>query len=126
MSTARETIEQLVKKMIFDVALKAAITRIVSAAPFLAWPVVNPVFVFAITKLAEKLYAEMALVVDFAVIDFRTDQERRAYEAAVAELRRVAQPPQGGTPNAEEIERARQELERRLADLIRLPGVREN
>lgn len=119
MGAANDLINAILKKAIYDLALKAAITRLIYTAPWLALPVIHPVFVFIMTKLAGLLYEEMALRVDFSVIDFETEQERRQYEAAVAELMKLS-----ANPTPEELERAREEIRRRLADLIRFPGVR--
>lgn len=118
MGTVNDLAESEIHHLIFDVALKAAIASVVASVPFLAWPVVNPVFIFVVTKLTEKVYDRLKLFVAFTIIDFETEAARTAYENAVAELKQVLQ----GAPDAGTIQKARDDFKRTLAGLIRFPA----
>jgi hypothetical protein len=111
---------EIVKEVIYDSVVKAAIKRVIAALPFLATPVIGPVLAYIlsslITRLADLLYKELSLFVTFSVIDFQTEQQKRKYEAAVEALKAATQ-----TKNQKEIERAKKEFQDRLRDVIRFP-----
>lgn len=110
--------EAAVKKIIYEVILKKAVAKVISALPFLGLPFINPVFVWAMEKLAATIYEELSTFVAFKVISFKTTAQREAYESAVAQFKdEVLRSEQ----NAEEIERRRQEVERALRDLVNFP-----
>ncbi len=89
MSAATETADKIIHGAIFDVALKAAKG---------AW-----------------VYDALDRAVVFAIIDIETEAQRKAYDSAIADVKAMLARP-NRTP--EEIEKARVELEKRLADLI--------
>jgi hypothetical protein len=103
---------------VFDVALKAVITRIVAAVPFLGFPVINPVFVYIITKLAGVIYEEISRVVAFSIIDHTVDQERQKYDDAVNQLKDAVK-----TGDQNDIEKAKAEFKERLKNLVRIRPV---
>lgn len=105
-----------IKSLILDVVLKAAIRQIIAAVPFLSWPVINPLVTYLITKVATVLYDHMALYISFQLIDFKTDQEQKAYTKAVEELKAAH-----AAPNATEkqLNDAKEKFRRNLGDLIR-------
>lgn len=109
--------EKVIRSLIFDVVLGAALKSISAAIPFLNLPVINQIFVFIVTKVAGVLYDEMSRYVKFTLIDIRTNAEKEAYEKAVAELKVVHDAPQK-TP--EEIARAKEKFKSTLRDLIRI------
>jgi hypothetical protein len=106
-----------VKSLIFDVVLGAAVNSITAAVPFLSLPVIKPLFVFVVTKIAGAIYNELERYVSFTLIDIRTNEEKRQYLAAVGELKVVHESP---TATPEEIELAKQKFKNTLRDLIRL------
>lgn len=108
--------EELIKKLIFEVIVKAAIDRAVAALPLLGLPVLNPLFTWAVMKIATLIYTELARHVSFALIDLKTKQEREAYEEAVIELKRVQLEV---APEPGELDRAKQKFKDTLRDLIR-------
>lgn len=120
MTDASDAVEKAVKALVFDVALKAIIAQIITKAPFLAWPVINPVFIYAITKVVELAYDEMIRVAGFIVIDFKTEMQRDAYEDARDELREELKKPER---DEAAIAKAKEEFKKRLADLIRFPNA---
>jgi len=113
-------IEDVVKKLVFDVILKAAISKIIAAVPFLAWPVINPLFVYIVTKVATRLYEEMETHVQFTLIDLKTKAELEAYNKAVAELKAAHAAP---IIDQKEIENAKQKFKATLGNLIRINPV---
>ncbi len=115
MGLVEDLANEIIKRVIFDVVLKNVAAKALLAAPWLGvWPL-NPVFMFVLNKIASKIYEELALAASFEIINFRTEQERKAYEDAKAALR---QQLQGGTDDARK--KAEEEFNRRLADLIRI------
>jgi hypothetical protein len=106
-------VNDLVKKLIFEVVVREVLKKIFLAAPFLTWPIVNPLFIWGFTWAAGKIYDEMALVVSFQVIALKTDEQVRKYDAVVKEI--VASQEKDVLD-----EKTREEYRRRLADLIRL------
>lgn len=125
MSTAADIAEAVVKRLIYEVVVKAVIAKAVAALPFLGYPVIGPIFAFFVTKFADLVYEELARVVTFAVIDFQVERERAAFEEAAGKLKdTLATPPEhydGGPEEKEKkINEQKEEFKRRLADLIRL------
>jgi len=106
-------VNDLVKKLIFEVVVREVLKKIFLAAPFLTWPIVNPLFIWGFTWAAGKIYDEMALVVSFQVIALKIDEQVRKYDAVVKEI--VASQEKDVLD-----EKTREEYRRRLADLIRL------
>lgn len=109
-----DALESAIKRLIYETVLKAVIARAIAAAPFLAWPVVNPVFVYILTKIADAIYDELKVHVTFDLIDIRTEQEQKEYDEKVLVLK-VAQESQ----NEEAIRQAEAEFKEKLATLIR-------
>ena len=109
-----EKLNEIIKGLIFDVVLKALINRIILKAPYLALPVINPVFIFVMTKLTGLIYDEICSRVSLVMIDFKVESERLAYQNAVEYLKfaQVKNDP-------ETIKKAEQTFRDTLADLIR-------
>ncbi len=103
----------LVKTLIFEVVVKEVLKKIFVAAPFLTWPILNPLFIYGFNWVAGKIYDEMAMVVAFQVIALKTDEQVRKYDNAVREI-------QAAQAKGELDEKTREEYRRRLADLIRI------
>jgi hypothetical protein len=112
--------ENVIKNILIEVALKVAIAQIIIAVPFLGFPIINPVFIFIAEKLVLRVFAELARVVNFEIIDIRIESERKNYEEAVSKLRTVLTTPE--VPN-DQIEKAKEEFRNRLHDLIHFDGV---
>jgi hypothetical protein len=106
-------IEGVVKGLFFDVILKAAASRIISAIPFLGWPGINTIFIGLLTKLAQVFYEELHRAAVFSLIDWRIEGERRVYEKALSDLRQAMDTEKG-------VEDAKQKFRNALADLIRM------
>jgi hypothetical protein len=111
-----DLVDAIVKGLIFEVALRAVVARLILVVPFLGWPVINPVFVFILSKIAGLLFDEMAKVVSFGIIELQVDHQRKTYEESVDKLKLALT---AGDPDA--IKQAKEEFKNRLGDLIRLP-----
>src|SRR5689334_18806066 len=107
--------DKVVKSLVFDVVLQAALQAMSAAVPFLRLPIINTLFNFIVTKVANALYEELVKYVTFTLIDLRVGAQRAAYERAVEELRVVHDAPQ---PNSEDVERAKEKFKSTLRDLI--------
>lgn len=115
MSNATDAADKIIHVAIYDVALKAAKAAALAEAPWLRFPVISSLFDFMLGKFAGWVYGALDKAVVFAIIDIETQAQRHAYDSAVAEIKaKLAKP----NPTPEEIEKARQELEKRLGDLI--------
>lgn len=121
----QNTLESIIHSVVFDVALKAAFTRIISLVPFLGFPVISPVFIFVTTKLASILYEEIALLVQFKLIDFQTESHNNHYQEAVKQLQTQLNFPKEHWPTEKdrevEVEKAKAEFKRTLHDLVYIP-----
>ena len=110
------TDKEIVKKLIFDVAVEAVIAK-VTALPFFSIPVIGPFVGFIvgniIFKIADAIFDAIARSVAYFVIDFKTEADRAAYQTAADALKEsLSQSP-------EEIERAKADFKDRLRKLIR-------
>lgn len=104
------------KKLLHEVVIKAVIEKIITAIPFFGLPIINPIFVFIVTQIAEKLYDQIVLVGGNIIIDLREDAKQREYEEATNILRFKLKENQ----DAEAIEKAKAEYKKKLGDLIRM------
>jgi hypothetical protein len=118
-SGAENTVGDIIKGLILDVALKAAISRAVAAIPFLALPIINPIFAYLMGVAAKYLYTEMERVVAFKIIDHKTEAEQKEYDAAAERLKNELQKPE---QDRLAIDAAKEEMRKKLALLIRLNG----
>jgi len=107
-------VNDLVKSLVFEVVVSQVLSKILLAAPFLAWPIVNPIFVLGFKWVAGKIYDEMALVISFQMIALKTDEQVRKYGAVVKEIQAIQERKEALS------EEKRKEYRERLADLIRL------
>lgn len=103
----------IVKKLIFEVVVREVLKKILLAAPFLSLPIVNPLFIWGFNWVAGKIYDEMALVAAFTLVALKTDDQVRKYDAVVKEV--IA------AQEEEDLdEKSLEEYRKRLADLIRI------
>jgi len=102
--------ENAIRSLLFDVAFDRVLTRILSAVPWLGYPVIKQLFSFLARKLLVLVYNEAEEGLALLVIQIRVRAEKTAYDAAVLKLK------QGDMSDA-----AQEEFRRRLRDLIRIP-----
>lgn len=118
MATASDVIDGIVHDVLFGVVLKAVVDKIIVAVPFLAWPVINPVFMFILTQFVTLFYNEMEKVVNFSIIDIQIGIQKQEYDNAVNQIQGVLAKPQA-TP--EEIEKAKNDFKNSLSTIVHMP-----
>lgn len=119
--------EKIIKHLIFDVAVKAAVASAISAAPLLGVPVIRPIFTFMVEQIANLVYKELSRFVVFSIIDLRNEADLKNYQEAVEQLEKILETPADHFDHGEdgihkkelEIEKAKEEYKKRLASLIR-------
>lgn len=116
MQSTEDTASSLIKSIIFELVLKAAISRAIAYLPFLAFPVINPIFVYLIEKIGTMIYVELERSVAFQIIDYRTEAYRQAYDEAVEGLKNELDTP---IPDSGRVEAAKEVMRDRLRDLVR-------
>lgn len=110
------TSEEVIKDLVRDVLVKAAIKKLIAVAPLFGLPVLNPLTVYLVGKLFEVIYDEVAMIIALTKIDIDVQHEKEAYEKAAEELKKKLE-----TQDEESIQKAKEEFKRRLGDLIRFP-----
>jgi hypothetical protein len=127
-----EIAERIIKYLIFDVAVKAAVASAISAAPLLGIPIIRPIFTFIVEKTANLIYKELSRFVVFSIIDLKNETDLKNYQEAVRQLETILDTPaeyfdhgiEGVNKKELEIEKAKEEYKKRLASLIRFnPGL---
>lgn len=116
--TASSLAEALVKRLVYDVLVKAVIARAVTVLPFLGYPIIGPIFGYLVGRLARPLAEELIKFADNFIIDIREGAKQQAYQEAKAELLEELLRREPG--DHESFEAAKEEFKRRLAELVRL------
>lgn len=104
-------IEELLKQFLFDIVLKDLIADAIAAAPFLGFPIVNPVFVYLVTKVAKYYYQNTKDFLDAGLIDFKVATENKDYSRAKAALAKAI-------AGQKDVDEAVKEFQRTLGDLV--------
>lgn len=111
--------ENVIKDIFFSVVLKAALAEITAAIPWLAWPVIGPIFGIIFAWIGGKIFDVLETSAAFTLIDFKTEAQKTAYENAANELKAtLAKPPEEQNPD--EIAKAKQAFKDKLSALIKL------
>lgn len=108
--------EQAIKSIFFEQIVKAVISKIIIAVPFLGWPIINQIFTGLVYKLAKMFIKEMETLSVFIKIDFEVDGQRREYEKATEEMKEALKNPQ----SYENLQKAKDEYREKLRNLIML------
>lgn len=117
--TPDEIVTDIVTGVLRDIVIKAVAARAVAALPFLGAAWINPIFMFILAKVVDLVAEESARLLTVIILDIDVNLENKAYKKAVLELRAIMRKPKE-EQNADEIEAARLELEKKLAGLIHL------
>lgn len=115
MSGATNLVDKIIKVLIYDVAVNAAVEAAVVEVPILGLPVVKQVFSFLVGRFADLVYAQLEPAVVFSIIEFQTDKERQAYQNSIMQLQTALN---GGS--LETINQAKESFKSNLRDLIRV------
>lgn len=119
--------ESIIKTLIFEVAVKAAVASAISALPILGVTPLRQIFTFIVEKVATLVYKELSRFVVFSIIDIKNERDLKEYQEAVNNLETILKTPaahydhgpEGVNKKEIEIEKAKQEYKARLAALVR-------
>lgn len=78
------------KDLVWDNLVKAAISELFTAAPYLAWGPVGWVVSFTLTYFAGKLYGAIVLAVSLEATVIKNEALRSAYDKAQVTLKIIA------------------------------------
>lgn len=119
MSVQTQIADKIIRAVVYDVALSAAETNLIAAAPWLGAPVARQILHFTLTKVADLLFTEMDRMAVFQIINLETDQQKNDYLTAVRALHDTVN-PSTGSPTVDDIVKAKEEFKKRLSDLVRI------
>jgi hypothetical protein len=119
--------EEVTRKLIFDLAVKSAIASAIAQFPFLGIVGIRQIFSFIIEKTASLVYEQLSRFVVFSIIDLKNQSDLKAYQEATISLKMAIETPSEHYDHGEhgiikkeaEIEQAKDEFKKRLANLIR-------
>lgn len=112
---AEAALKGTLKETLIKVATEQAMTWLISKAGFLAWPVVNPVVSWVITKFVTLLLEKTILGINEAWIKIENTGEIRAVQEASMALQALPD-----DASAEDVEQAREAFRKAAGDLISL------
>ncbi len=88
------TIAGDLEAVLISIAVKQAASELILAAPFFAWPVINPVTVFILTKLITLLVQKTAIGLSLLWINLSISYEVSSQESATAALKAMLLNPE--------------------------------
>lgn len=112
-----DVIKGIIDQVFREVILKIVIDKIVAKIPFLAFPIINPIFGWIVGWIGGQILDEMQNAIELKLIDMKVDGQKDDYNEAVEKLKVIVDKPDK-TP--EELEAAKNELKKRLHDLVSL------
>lgn len=104
--------DELLRKFVFESVLKAVAARAVAAFPFLGLPIINPIFMYFLTKVAKTFYNELSLSVGFYSIQLATEKEVVEYRNAVDLLNKAKE-------SGKDLKDANEKFKKAASDLIK-------
>ena len=117
MSKLTDASDRIVHSAVFDVAIGSVKAAAIADSPWLALPVISDVFDLLLLVVGNMIFKQLSTMIDFKIIEFQTEDQRKEYEASVNTLKSVAQ--KEGVTNGE-IEDASSDFRSKLSSLIRL------
>lgn len=105
------------RKIILKRAIVEIMKKLVSAVPFLGWPIVNQAVSYLIEKILIKFIDEVEKSGMIIKIDFDTHAQQEAYEREVTELRKILMDTDS---KPEEVEKAKDEFNEKFRSLVML------
>lgn len=108
-------IEEIIKKILIEVVMKTILSRIVSAVPFLGYPIIGPIFSMLFGKLFNMIGDELVLMVKLKQIEIRVGKEDASYTESKKKLEEVLNKPE---KSEAEIEAAKEELKKNFQRLV--------
>lgn len=113
-------LDKAIKEVLFETVVKGAIESAITRIPFLAFPVINPVFAFVFKLGATLIYDELAKRGYAIFVDIKTDYDRKKYDEAVGELKETIEKD---INDAEKLKKAKDDFKSRLGNLVRFPAL---
>lgn len=107
----------IIRKLVYEYAVNNAMKILVAKLPFLAWPLINPFVAYAVSKVANLVYDELARFVTFTLIDIQVGAKKDAYDKATDVLKDAIE-----KGDEYEIEKAKEEYKARLRALVKRPS----
>ena len=104
------------KDLIWDMVVRALLTKLLAAVPFLAWGPLAPLVSFVITQIADKIYDLIVEYIEFSSISIRNLEHRKAFDAASVKLKILARDK---GIDSEEFKKAREEQRKALSQFVR-------
>lgn len=104
----------LFKRLVFDMLVKQAISRLFAAAPFLGWGPIGFIAKIVLTKFANIVFEMLVDMLNMAAIEFKNEAHRRAFDDEFIKLKIL----ESSNPSPEEVENALAEAEKRMADFV--------
>jgi hypothetical protein len=108
------------KNLIWDTAVKFAISKLIAAVPFLSAPFLSGIISMIVFKVADVLFEKISLIVDLKLIVFRSEKLQKAYTKAALNLRELGE--KKGVESMEYMT-AREEHREALSKLVSLSVV---
>lgn len=106
-------IEEIIKKLLVEVVMKAVMARIVAAVPFLGFPIIGPIFSLIMGKVFNMVGDELVLMIKLKQIELKVGKENDEYKEAVNNLKiEVEKPEQDQQKINEAKEKAREALKK--------------
>lgn len=113
--------QDLFKELVWHSLVKAALSRLFLAVPFLGWGPFGYVISYFAMKYADELYDAVKLLIEVEVIVFRNKEFEKSYNDASVKLHIIAKDKGIDSP---EFRSARDEDKKRLSDLVRFNVAR--
>lgn len=104
------------KSLVWDVVVKAALSKLFAAVPWLGWGPVGAIISGIAGLAGDSLYGMATEFFDLQAIKFKNDAHRRAFDMASVKLAILAREKGVGSP---EFKQARDEQKKALSNFIK-------
>lgn len=104
----------LIKKLLFDVVLKAALKKLFEKFPIIGWGVIGSIVTALINKFAEVTYDLGKELIVGGIISFKNEAHQNAFDKELIKLKLLER----NGASEKEVEDAIKIAQERLADLV--------
>lgn len=112
-------LDGLFKSLVWDTMVRAALSYLFAAIPWLAWGPLGAAVSFIAMHFADKLYVLLSDVVEMEYIAFKNEAHRKAFDEAAAGLQAIAD---AKGPDSEEFKNEREKAKAALSKFVRFAG----
>lgn len=109
--------EIIAKKARDELLVKFLLKKAVEKIPFLALPIINPIFAFILPIFIDVFYDEGVLLMFFGITSVQTWKDKKEYKEAFINLEKQLTKPNMELSD-EDIRKASEEFDKKLANLI--------